>query len=450
MHIGMIPYKDLFDHKGIILYFIEYIGYIIGFGSRIGVWIIELFNMFVSTIIFYHLAKLFSSSRISCYAVVFVVTSLCSFSFFEGGNLVEEYALPWISLSLYFVIKFFISNKYKKWNVVIIGCGFSVVILLRANMVGLWGALLLAVAFYFIKKKRVSDLLKCVLLFILGALIIFIPTIIYLWSTNSIAEMIDYYIKFNLLYTGSHSRKGITTFIFDCLSAAGISSFFVVYSLLINYKNKIIWLNFITLLFAYLSAAISGRSYLHYGIILIPFFVIPAVYTIIPFLEKTKEISFPIKRKSVITLISLVCLLCMAVNPAVYIKNNINVTNNHNPINDYLSANTTEKDDVLVLGNNVSTYISSDRQTKNKFFYQNPPIDVSDKLYQEFISELESNQSDYIINQYARDSSYSEQESETITNHQKVIEYLNNECEKGIYVLEEYENFQVYVRKLRK
>jgi len=108
MHNGAVPYKDLFDHKGVLLYFIEYFGYLIGFGNQIGVWIIELINIFATSIIFFYIAKLFTESRIICYLASYIVLHLSSISFFvrEGGNLTEEYALPWNSLSLYLVIRF--------------------------------------------------------------------------------------------------------------------------------------------------------------------------------------------------------------------------------------------------------------------------------------------------------------------------------------------------------
>ena len=447
MHDGMIPYRDLFDHKGVILYFIEYIGCIFGFGNGIGVWIIELFNMFVSAIIFYLIAKLLTSSRIICYAVVYIIISLCSFKFYQGGNLVEEYALPWISISLYIVTNFFITKKIKKWQIITLGISFAVVFFLRVNMVGLWGALLLSVIIYLIKTKRITDLFICSLLFIVGCLIVSIPVFVYLSATDSLKNMIEYYFVFNFAYTGSNSKNEIISFILNCLYSAGISCVFIVFSLVVYRKNKIMWLNFITLLFAFLSSAISGRSYRHYGIILIPFFVIPAVYTMIPVMGKIKKISLSINRKSVLAAIIFVCVFCVVLDPAKYLINNINAGKSIDSINEYLCSDTTKEDDVLVLGNKVLTYINSDRHTKNKFFYQVPPIDVSDKLYQEFISELESNPSDYIINLSVSDSSDSEQESENSANHQKVIEYLDGECEKGIYTLEKYDDFQVYVRK---
>ena len=183
MQNGLIPYKDVFDHKGIILYFIEYIGYIIGFGNYTGVWIIELVNIFVTTILFYCIAKLLTKSSVVSYLTVFIITSLCSLTFYSGGNLVEEYSLPWITVSLYIVIKFFVTKTYRKWHVVILGCSFSIVFFLRVNMVGLWGALILAVLIYFIKNRRIAEALKCSFLFIAGCLIITIPLLIYFITT---------------------------------------------------------------------------------------------------------------------------------------------------------------------------------------------------------------------------------------------------------------------------
>lgn len=452
MHNGMIPYKDLFDHKGIVLYFIEYLGYSVGLGNKIGVWIIELINVYVTTLFFYHIARLFSSSKIVCCLSTYLVIVLSTLSFFEGGNLVEEYALPWISLSLYIVIKFFITKTYKAWHIIALGVGFTIVLFLRVNMVGVWAPLILAVIVHLIRNKRITEILKCALLFVAGCLCVFVPIMVYLLSTNSLKDMIDYYIVLNLSYTGAHSRRGIITFIFDCISTAGISIFFIVYALCVQYKNKIIWLNLITLFFAYISAAISGRSYLHYGIILIPFFIIPSTLTIFPFMEKTKSISIFIKKRSVVVSVIILCLLCISLHPVIYVKNNMTATHNQDSLQDYLLTNTNENDDVLILGNSVLKNINSNRYTKNKFFYQEPPIDVSDKLYEEFITELGSKSSDYIINLKSDDSLDKSEKKDSATdnnqsNHQKVIDYLNDECEKGIYQLEKHDSFQVYVRK---
>lgn len=442
MHHGLVPYKDLFDHKGLVLYFIEYLGYLIGFGSNVGVWIIELINLYAIALIFYCTAKLFTDSRIICLLSAYIVLQLSTLPFFssDGGNLTEEYALPWIALSLYFVVKFFLTEEYKNWHIVAIGFGFAAVFFLRVNMVGLWAALLFSVIIHLIKSKRIAELFKCALLFVLGCVIVLIPILVYLLATDSLKGMIDYYFLFNFSYTGSYSRKGIVTFFFDCVTLAGISSFFIVYSLVLHYKNKVLWVNTAALLIAYASSSISGRSFIHYGIILCPFFIIPAVLSLIPLMEKTKEKQIPIRKRGLLACVIAVCVMCAALNPLYLFYIKLRTPDEPSALYEYLRDNTTEEDDVLFLGTHVVDSLNTNRKTKNKFFFQTP-IDLSDKLYQEFMAELESKPSDYIIDQDFNES------SDPATNQQKVIAYLNDLCEQGIYQLEKHDDFQVYVRK---
>ena len=90
----------------------------------------------------------------------------------------------------------------------------------------------------------------------------------------------------------------------------------------------------------------------------------------------------------------------------------------------------------------VFYYINSNRSTDNKFFYQQPPIDVSDELFNEFIQEIYSKPSDYIITRVT-DGKLEKQNDSYI----KLINFLNNECENGKYRLEKHNSFQVYVKE---
>ena len=445
MYEGRIPYMNLFDHKGIVLYFIEYLGYLIGSGKEIGVWIIELLNIFTTTVVFYKICSLFTNKKSICFLSAFVILQFSSLSFFSGGNISEEYALPWISLTLFFVIKLFVTNSYKAWNVIVIGISFAIVLFLRVNMVGLWGILVLSVVVFFIKEKQFKDIFKCGFLFVLGCLIVIIPILIYLQVTNSMDDMINYYFKFNFSYTGSGKSPIIPLyFLCVCIQCAGISSFFVIYSMVTDYKNKITQINLLSLLIAFLSAAISFRSYEHYGIILIPFFVIPTISFFDVLMVKTTSIinqnNLKVKNQIIIYIAILSCIACVLINPAFTLYESHISQKEISEVCNYLSNNTKKEDDVLVLKNNADIYINADRSTKNKFFYQEPPIDISDELFEEFMNELKTVQSDYIV--IPEDDSI-----KTDKNYQMVIDYLNKECEKGIYQFESYDSFQIYIRK---
>lgn len=447
MHNGMIPYKDLFDHKGIILYFIQYIGYVIGFGHQIGVWILEFVNLFITAIIFYFTSKLFTSSRIVCYLSIFIVINLVTLGYFQinGGNLAEEYALPCIAFSLYIYIKFFVTNSFKKWQIIILGCSFTIVIFLKLNLVIIWGTLLLAVSIYLLKHKRILDIFQCMLLFILGCIIILIPIFMYLKTTGALKDMIDYYFIFNSSYAGAHSRKGIIFFFFDSIPYMGISSFFIVYSIVLNYRKKCLWLNLVAFFTAFLSIAIVGRFSFFYGIILIPFFIVPTVVSIFPLLEKTKEICKKICNKKILIIVLLVSMMCIVIKPTYNYYQHLKTSKEPDQLCEYLYKNTNSKDDVLILNNSVIYYLKANRHTKNKFFYQQPPIEINKNLYNAFIKEIKSKPSDYIVNK--KDVSLKSMGNNYNKSYNSVISFLNNECKKGNYQLEDHDGFQVYVRK---
>ena len=63
----------------------------------------------------------------------------------------------------------------------------------------------------------------------------------------------------------------------------------------------------------------------------------------------------------------------------------------------WLKENTKKEDDILVLGNDVWPYLASDRTTENRFFYQTPPIGISEVVKEEFFKELRDHPSDVIL-----------------------------------------------------
>lgn len=102
-----------------------------------------------------------------------------------------------------------------------------------------------------------------------------------------------------------------------------------------------------------------------------------------------------------------------------------------------MENNTKENEDVLIIGNDCKNYLASNRQTNNKFFYQMPPLNNSDGLYAEFLSESQDNPSDVII--VPKSLIYSEDKK---MNMLKYIEMLASQDD--LYTSEEMDDFFVY------
>ncbi|MBQ1284978.1 MAG: hypothetical protein IIY19_00870, partial [Lachnospiraceae bacterium] len=110
---GKLPYRDLFDHKGPILYFIEYLGLRFSHGKTDGVWILEVLNLLWTSALMFRLGLLAAKNRSSCYLAVMMTVIVCGWKVWQGGNYTEEYALPWITMTALVFSRFFQTGSYR-------------------------------------------------------------------------------------------------------------------------------------------------------------------------------------------------------------------------------------------------------------------------------------------------------------------------------------------------
>ena len=106
-----VIYKDLFDHKGPIVYFINLIGIIIG--DKLGLFIVEMVFLYISIIYIYKTAKLLLKECSSIvYIIICMAYCLLSFTYFQGGNLTEEYSIVFSSIALYYILKIICEERF--------------------------------------------------------------------------------------------------------------------------------------------------------------------------------------------------------------------------------------------------------------------------------------------------------------------------------------------------
>jgi hypothetical protein len=133
---GSLIYKDLFDHKGPVLYLINIIGLSISHGSLIGIWLVNVVLLATAALFMFYAAQLVTNrfiALLSSFYAVFLLAVL------EPGNGTQFYALPFISISLYLFINSLSKNKALTiFELAIISCSFVLTLLLQPNLVTLW------------------------------------------------------------------------------------------------------------------------------------------------------------------------------------------------------------------------------------------------------------------------------------------------------------------------
>jgi len=434
MKQGAVPYRDLFDHKGLYLYFIEYIGLLLGGGNFWGVWVLEVCNLFVAALLLLRVTKLFTAKRGVQYASVsLVLVTVTCYMTYEGGNLVEEYALPWITLALLIFMKYFKEGSYRFYEIVLLGISFAVTALLRVNMIAVWAAFLPVVLILLLCQKKWGEIGKCIAGFIAGLILGVLPAVIYCLATGSLSDLLWCYLQFNFGYSdseGSLLSVAQTAWFLLRQTAVWIAALLV--SARLFYKNKCYLFNLWFIAVTLLLASMSGRLYYHYGMILLPAMIVPVTLTVNQCGGWFEEKAF--------------CRVLLAVAGAFFLvhaaENGLRGgTKEPAEISAYLMEHTASDADVLVIGNDCRYYLESGRVAQNRFFYQTPPINVSDEVYEAFFAELEEKQADVIVLIGEKDSLKKED------NHlADVCEKLDNWCTDGVYSWDEHGSYGIYTR----
>ena len=396
MHLGKTPYIDLFDHKGPALYFIQYLGYASWPGSIAGgVWILEMISFFLLTLMMLKIAGFATEDRRNAYLASILVLLVCAFKLYQGGNYTEEHALLWITLSAYIFFSFFRTGNYTKGQLFLLGFSCMAVLLQQANLVTVWVAFVPLVMIRLIREKRYREIWTCMLLFLLGMMAALLPVLIWAAWKGCLKEMWHYYIVFNLTYSENMAPgpAGYLQLTRNNLMRIWPGILAMAVSLVYERKNRLQWLNLWFFVVSLVLMQLSGRDSLYYLLILLPALILPAagLFDALQCLLYRR-----VNREKNTAVIVLCCLLLATAAVAHRAVSNLRPRYNDGVVA-YLTEQTEEQDDVLIIGNYAWPYLAADRATQNRFFFQWPPIQVSDELYQEFLAELNQHPSDYII-----------------------------------------------------
>ena len=207
--------------------------------------------------------------------------------------------------------------------------------------------------------------------------------------------MWHYYIVFNLTYSENMAPglAGYLQLTRNNLTRIWPGILAMAVSLVCDRKNKLHWYNLWFFAVSMVLMQLSGRDSLYYLLILLPALILPAA----GFFDALQQLLY---RKAAGQRNAAVIILCglMLASAAVAHRAVSNLRPRYNDgVVPYLTERTEESDDVLIIGNYAWPYLAADRTTQNRFFFQWPPIQVSDELYRQFLEELDRHPSDVVI-----------------------------------------------------
>lgn len=209
---GKMPYRDVFDQKGMYLYFFYGLCYLISHTTFIGVFLFEVilaaFDLFgICRILQLYVKK--KTALITSPLVLAVIVS--SFSFYWGGS-AEEVCFPFLIWGLYFSLDYF-QNKYPRetmnWKILLLN-GFlaGMVANIKFTVLGFFFAWMMCVAFSFLVQKDFPGAVKGCLVFLGGMALPFLPWLIYFGWNHGLYEWYWGYVHINVFVYSNLNEEG--------------------------------------------------------------------------------------------------------------------------------------------------------------------------------------------------------------------------------------------------
>lgn len=310
---GAIPYKDLFDQKGPMLYVIFMLAASISSNSFVGVYILEIISM---TVFLYYANKvvtLFIDKKNNLLILPILATLICTTIAFSNGATAEEFTLPFFMISIYNLIKYFKDKKITDKQLFLNGFIAGIIFMIKFNLTFFWLGFIICIFIDLIFKKEIKKAIKSVLIYISGMIIPFIIFNIYFLIVGAIKDFYDAYFYFNLFaYDDNVSfvtkfNNSINNFTYRCLeNGTIILPLFICFLCFIQNMN--IKANHKTMLYIIFILTIFGiffGSNYHYYILPLFSFLIFSFIAICIFLKKIIKQIFKNKIVTAILLITL-------------------------------------------------------------------------------------------------------------------------------------------------
>lgn len=261
---GKIPYLDIFDHKGPVLYFIQAFGQWLVPG-RLGIMLLQCISLAISLFLIYKIANLFVCAWKSFVTVIFSISILSAY--YAVGNTCEEWELPFLCISTYLSIKFlsnYENGKHPPIYGFVYGLCFAAVFLIRPNdAVAQIGGVMLGVFLYLCIIHEYKNALINFCLFLCGVLFVSLPVFLWYAIHNAVCDMLYGLIGHNMLYS-----EGILTMLKSVFVLSKLSKFIWIVSIIIMainaQKKKILFALIPMALFSMIF--IGPRGYEHYYI----------------------------------------------------------------------------------------------------------------------------------------------------------------------------------------
>ncbi len=274
---GKILYKDIIDHIGPLLYFINALG--LWISPSWGLFFLQTISLTFFLVLLYKIARLFCpSSKYQWKSILCVALLMPALvGLMDDGNTCEEWMLPWLAWGLYLSLSFLLKEKNEPSQTELplslglkLGLCCGIIAMIRPNdSLSMLGGCFVGLAIYLIRTKRRHDLWRLTYSFAITASIPVLSFIIYFAANNALTDFYEVYIVSNLYYTKYIELSAVL------INKTIVLIFFIYFIIVLKKRQELRHITLLLAIVAFSQLLLIGNLIYHkYFLVLLPILVV--------------------------------------------------------------------------------------------------------------------------------------------------------------------------------
>ncbi|MEJ2745199.1 MAG: hypothetical protein P8123_05875 [bacterium] len=418
---GDVLYRDVWAHKTPLLYYLNALGLLIGRGTTWGVFACEFLALICAISLgFAFMRAEFGVAPALCGTVVWMLSIPLVL---EGGNLPEEYALPFqfAALLLFAVAQ---RRRCSSWPWFLIGITCAAAFLIRPNLVGIWLAVLIVSMIGPCSGDRLHGCVKGIATLFAGVACVASTVAVYFAAKGGLASLWAAVFKYNVAYSLAGVMDRVTAISEGMLL---LSRTAIAPMAFCGWICALLWLarsgprprpeqpvlKLLVIAFPIeiALAGASGRAYHHYYMAWLPVFAALASFFFLRLIFRwgsfCRRVGVPRARARLLGAVAIFCVLIAgsvcslrAVAQQIWGADNQRARRQQRESIALVSKMTGDDDYVLIWGAEPSINFLAKRKSPSRFTFQYPLLTrgyQNGAIVKEFISDLERHRPMLII-----------------------------------------------------
>lgn len=207
---GLVPYRDLYEQKGPLLYFLHAATFMVSNTSFTGVWLLEMACCYA----FLRLARrlLAAAGSRSWWMLAAVGTLVAASPCFSYGDSAEELCLPLVAWGLWQGLRL-VMGQHGRFAVRMMSVGMAIgaIFWIKYSILGFYVGWTLFFTVHYARRKQWGRLLRMAGALAAGFVLVSVPIVAYFATHNALPHLIEAYFTNNIVHyhTGTDINPGL-------------------------------------------------------------------------------------------------------------------------------------------------------------------------------------------------------------------------------------------------